>query len=418
MALKRVLTYLLPLALIGALFLAGCGPSGGGSTSPNIDYSGTITIWHSWEGTYLAAKQAIFDAYMKMHPKVKIELVRQDNLIDKTITAVNAGSGPDIIAWVDDSLGKLAQSRIVVPLDQYISADYVNKTYNKAAAEAVQYNGHVYGVPESVEAITIMYNKALVSADQLPKTTDDMLAFEQKYAQDHPGGYGIVWNTEDAYFNAPWFYGFGGFFINNQDKVGLNTPGGVAAAKYIASFKPYLPVQQSYDVASTLFSEGKAAAIINGPWSYADYADPTKANIDVGFATLPIVSSNNAPARPFVGVKSLWVTKLSKNPGLAADLLKFYTNKENQIAMAKANGEIPGNLEADNDAAVQALPSVGGYAVQAKLGIALPNRPSMSGVWKPVADALTAIWTGAQTPEKAMADAQQAAEQNIANLNE
>jgi len=211
MALKRVLTYLLPLALIGALFLAGCGPSGGGSTSPNIDYSGTITIWHSWEGTYLAAKQAIFDAYMKMHPKVKIELVRQDNLIDKTITAVNAGSGPDIIAWVDDSLGKLAQSRIVVPLDQYISADYVNKTYNKAAAEAVQYNGHVYGVPESVEAITIMYNKALVSADQLPKTTGDMLAFEQKYAQDHPGGYGIVWNTEDAYFNAPWFYGFGDF---------------------------------------------------------------------------------------------------------------------------------------------------------------------------------------------------------------
>src|ERR1051326_4179815 len=364
MSLKRVLTYLLPLALISALFLTGCGSSGGGNPSANIDFSGTITIWHNWQGSYLAAKQAIFDAYTAKHPKVKIELVHQDNVVDKTVTAVNAGSGPDIIAWVDDSLGKLAQSRIVVPLDDYISPDYVNKTYNKAAAEGVLYDGHVYGVPESVEAITIMYNKALISADQLPKTTDDMLTFEQTYAQAHPDNYGIVWNTEDAYFNAPWFYGFGGFFINDQDKVGLNTPGGIAAAKYIESFKPFLPVQQSYDVASALFSEGKAAAIINGPWSYSDYA--TKSNIDVGFATLPVVTSKNAPAKPFVGVKSLWVTKLSKNPALDADLLKFYTNKDNQIAMAKANGEIPGNLEADSDAAVSALPSVGGYAAQAK----------------------------------------------------
>ncbi len=129
-----------------------------------------------------------------------------------------------------------------------------------------------------------------------------------------------------------------------------------------------------------------------------------------------MVAATSKPAQPFVGVKSLWVTKLSKNPALDADLLTFYTNKVNQIAMAQANGEIPGNLAADGDPAVQALPSVGGYASQAKLGTALPNRPSMSGVWKPVADALTAIWTGAQTPEAAMAAAQQAAEQNIANL--
>ena len=277
MSFKRFLTYLLPLALISAFLLAACGSSGPSNSGPSINYSGTITIWHNWQGSYLAAKQAIFDAYTKMHPNVTIQLVHQDNVVDKTVTAVNAGSGPDIVAWVDDSLGKLAASKIVIPLDSYISPSFVNSTYNKAAAEGVQYNGHVYGVPESVEAITIMYNKTLVTADQLPKTTDAMLTFEQTYEQAHPGNYGIVWNTEDAYFNAPWFYGFGAFYINGQDKPGLNTPAGIAAASYIASYKPYLPVQQSYDVASSLFSEGKAAAIINGPWSYSDYA--TKANM-------------------------------------------------------------------------------------------------------------------------------------------
>jgi arabinogalactan oligomer/maltooligosaccharide transport system substrate-binding protein len=421
MSLKHVFKFLLPLTLLSVLvLLAACGsntPASTGTATPAINYSGTITIWHNWQGSYLQEKQAIFDAYHKLHPNVTINLVNQENLIDKSITAVNANSGPDIIAWVDDSLGKLAKANIVVPLDNYISQSFVESTYNKAAAQGVEFNGHVWGVPESVEAVTIMYNKALVTADQLPKTTDDLLNFEKTYSTAHPGSYGVVWNTEDAYFNADWFYGFGAYYVHEDGKVGLNTPEGIAAANYINSFKPYLPSQISYDVASSLFSEGKAAAIINGPWAYADYVDPKKANIDVGFATLPIVTANaNTPAKPFVGVKSLWVTKLSKNVPLDADLLKFYTNKENQIAQAKANGEIPSNLAADQDSAVQALPAVGGFAAQATLGVALPNTPYMSALWKPVADALTAIWTGAQTPEQAMAAAQTAAEQNIAQL--
>jgi arabinogalactan oligomer/maltooligosaccharide transport system substrate-binding protein len=412
---KRVLKFFLPLTLLSVLFLAACGTTTPANTGPNIDFSGSITIWHGWQGSYLAAKQAIFDAYTKMHPNVTINLVHQDNVVDKSIAAINAGSGPDVIAWVDDSLGKLAKSNIVVPLDTYISKSYVDSTYNKAAAQGVEFNGHVWGVPESVEAVTIMYNKALVSADQLPKTTDDLLNFEKTYSTAHPGSYGVVWNTEDPYFNADWFYGFGAFYVHEDGKVGLNNPQGIAAANYIAQFKPYLPSQISYDVASSLFSEGKAAAIINGPWSYQDYK--TKAGIDIGFVTLPKVTANsNTPAKPFVGVKSLWVTKLSKNPELDADPFKFYTNKSNQIAQAQANGEIPGNLAADQDAAVQALPAVGGYATQANLGVALPNTPYMSALWKPVGDALTAIWTGAQTPEAGMAAAQTAAEQGITQL--
>jgi arabinogalactan oligomer/maltooligosaccharide transport system substrate-binding protein len=411
---KRAITYLLPLALACTLFLAACGSGGSTNSGPNINFSGTITIWHGWQGSYLAAKQAIFDAYHKLHPNVTITLVHQDNVVDKSVAAINAGSGPDIIAWADDSLGKLAQSQIVVPLDQYISKSYVESTYNKAAAEGVEFNNHIWGVPEAVEAVTIMYNKALVTPDQLPKTTDDMLNFEKTYEQAHPGNYGVVWPTEDAYYNAGWFYGFGGFYVQGDGKVGLNTPGGIAAASYIASFKPYLPTQIDGNVASALFKEGKAAAIIDGPWAYADYA--SAAGISVGFTTLPTVTANSKPASPFVGVKSLWVTKLSKNPALDADLMKFYTNKSNQIAMAEANGEIPANLAADGDSAVQALPAVGNFATQAKVGVALPNTPAMSGVWKPVADALTAIWNGSQTPQAAMAAAQQAAEQNIANL--
>jgi arabinogalactan oligomer/maltooligosaccharide transport system substrate-binding protein len=404
------------LALIAVLLLSACGGSTGpGTTSASaVDYSGTITIWHGWQGAYLQAKQTIFNQYMQMHPKVKIVLVHQDQIASKAATAVKAGNGPDIIAYTDDNLGELALGKVVAPMDQYINSDYLNQTYSPAAAAALSFNGHVYGVPEAVEAITLMYNKALVSASDLPKTSDEMLAFEKSYATAHPGHYGVVWNTEDPYTEAPWFYGFGAQYVTPDGKAHLDSPQALAAMQYIASFRPYLPKQQSYDVDSALFTEGKAAVIINGPWSYSDYA--TGGKINVGFATLPTITANNSPARPFVGVKSLWMARTAKNPALVADLMKFYTNKTNQVAMSQADGEIPANAAAANDPAVQAQAAVAGYAAQAKVGVALPNTPYMSALWTPVQDALTAVWNGSQTPEKALSDAQAAATKGIAQI--
>lgn len=412
---KRSYSVLFLVSMMLMLFLSACGGSGGGSTSSNSPQ--TVTIWDGWASNYVAPKQAIFDAYHQLHPNVTIKLVNNtQNLIQKSLTAIKANNGPDIVAWVDDSLGEMVDSHSVVPMDQYISQSYVNSTYTQAAAQAVQFNGHVWGVPETVEAVTIMYNKKLVSASQLPKTTDDMLNFAKSYQQAHPGQYGIVWPTQDAYYNAAWFYGFGGYYVKPDGTVGLNTPQATAAGNFISSFRSYLPKQIDGTTASALFGEGKAAAIIDGPWAYSQYA--TKNNIDVGFATLPTVASNNnTPGMPFVGVKSLWVTKNSKNPALDADILKFYTNYQNQIGMIKQTGEIPANNQALQDPSVKSDAAVSGFATQVQYGTPLPNTPYMSALWTPVANALIAIWTGTQTPAAALASAQAAATKGVQGIS-
>jgi ABC-type glycerol-3-phosphate transport system substrate-binding protein len=83
-----------------AMVIAACG--GTENTSTTLKRSGTITIWHNWEGGYLDAKKAIFDAYSKQYPDVTITLVHKTDLEKNVTTAVPAGQGPDIIAWVDD----------------------------------------------------------------------------------------------------------------------------------------------------------------------------------------------------------------------------------------------------------------------------------------------------------------------------
>ena len=44
-----------------------------------------------------------------------------------------------------------------------------------------------------------------------------------------------------------------------------------------------MPRECDYQLMDTLFKEGKAAMIVNGPWSWSDYR---KAGIDLGIAPL------------------------------------------------------------------------------------------------------------------------------------
>nr|BBH87664.1 ABC transporter substrate-binding protein [Thermosporothrix sp. COM3] len=399
--------------LLSLCVIAACGGSNSGGASSDPNAPKTIVLWHNWQGAYLDAKKAIFDEYHKQHPNVTIKLVQQADLVNKATTAVKQKNGPDMIAWADDALGQLAASRVVIPMDQYISADFLKSTYSAPAAQAVTYNGKVYGVPETVEAVTMMYNKKLLKENDVPKTTDELLNFAKEYQAKHPGQFGVVWNTTDAYFDAPWFYGFGGYYVKEDGTVGLTSEGSLKATEYLASFRQYMPKQISYDVASSLFTEGKSAIIINGPWSYSDYK---KVGIDVGFAKLPTIGATNTPAKPFVGVKSLWVTSNAKDPALCADIMKFYTNTENQVKMSKQSSEIPANSAAAQDTSVKENPAINGYVAQIENGIPLPNTPYMSALWKPVQDAMTAVWSGKQSPADAMKAAQKAAESGVQNI--
>ena len=400
------------LALI-AMVATACGSGSGNTPTQTLNRSGTITIWHGYEGTYLDAKKAIYDSYTKQYPNVTINLVHKPNLTDAVTAAAGAGQGPDVVAWVDDQIGKWVKLEAIKPMDAYVSRDYMSSQFTPAAVDAATFEGKTYGMPESVEAITIIYNKKLVNSSQIPKTTDGLVTFAKSYSQTNPGSYGVVWNPKDAYFQAPWIYGSGGFYVKADGSVGLNSSGTKAGFNYVASFKGAMPAGVDYGIADTLFKEGKAAMIINGPWSVADYV---KAGVDYGYATLPTVQASGKAASPFVGVKTLMLGAYSANPALAVDVMKFFSNQANQTNMVLTTREIPANKLALADPKVQAIPDIAGFGAQVKNGVPLPNTPFMSALWDPVAKALEAVWTGKQSVDDALRDAQTAAEKNVAQL--
>ncbi|HIC88255.1 MAG TPA: extracellular solute-binding protein, partial [Anaerolineae bacterium] len=136
----------------------------------------TISIWHSWHGEYYNNIEKIFRQYEQINSNVKIKLVNVPELNDKVGTAVSAGKGPDIVAWVHDTIGRNAEIGIIAPLNDYLPVNYLEDNYVLSAVEAVTYRGQFWALPESLEVITFIYNKDLISEDELPRTIDDSAA--------------------------------------------------------------------------------------------------------------------------------------------------------------------------------------------------------------------------------------------------
>jgi maltose-binding protein MalE len=370
-----------------------------------------ITIWHGWQGEYLTAIQAAFAKYATDN-NVTIELLRVPDLNEKVAVAVPSGQGPDIIAWVNDQIGNNVLSGIIQPLDDYgVDQAYLGANFTEVAARAMTYDDMVYGIPESMEALTFIYNKKLVTETDLPKTTDDLLAMSESYNAP-PDKYFFVYNGKnDAYFSAPWWQGAGVTLVSPEGTTELGNEESVAAGELIAKFSNIMPKEMDYGVADTLFKEGKAAIIMNGPWSIADYQ---KAGIDVGLATIPTISSSGQPGKPFVGVKMLMLSAEAKNPQAAVDLMKYYGSTEVQTELAKVNKQVPANSAAQD--AMKSDPIIAGFIKQAANGEPMPNTEFISAMWDPIARTVESIWTGATPPAEAVKQGQELFDEKAQDL--
>jgi len=69
------------------------------------------------------------------------------------------GKGPDIWCWPHDRMGEWAQSGLIVPINP---SKKVHDAIEDTAWNAFKFQGKTWGYPISVEAIGLIYNKALV----------------------------------------------------------------------------------------------------------------------------------------------------------------------------------------------------------------------------------------------------------------
>ena len=364
----------------------------------------TIVIWHAYRGEEKDAIESVAQNFNKTHKDIQISLlaVPFDALADKVSASVPREKGPDLFIYAQDRLGGWIMAGIAEPIEYYLTEN-VKARFVPGSLNAFTYKGSIYGLPLSTKCVTLIYNKALVS--QPPKTTDELISLAKSLTDPEKKQYGLAYEIQNYYYHSIWMQGYGASVFDAQGNPTLNSPEAVKALQFAIDLQKNLkivPEEVTNVLVTTLFNEGKAAMVINGPW-FRGEIDP---KIKYGVALLPVISEVGKPAIPFLTVEGIIMSTKSKNKDAAFKVMDYLTNNATSLIFTTKGKMISANKSVYLNKKIASDPIIMGFMAQVKQSIPMPNAPEMTMVWSPATTAMNKAFLGALSPSDALTEAQ------------
>lgn len=404
--------------------LAGCGNKESEGTKEtdsnketkkqsNETESENIVIWHDGDEGIMAAIESSVNEELKTE-NVQVTFEKKSGLTDQLqLYGNDEANGPDMYFYAHDSLGMLAEMGILASITDVISesdeADMLPMTLKAGTYQDTQYMLPVY-----FETLLFMYNKDLWEGE-VPGTTDELLAYMKQHTDVDAGTYAVVNQHSTAYNVAAFINGFGGYIINDKAEAGLNAQETKDAIAYNQKFAA-LQADGDYNTVTTLFNDGKAAAIVGGPWLVTGIK---AAGIDLGIKSLSeFTLPNGEKLAPYSGIQGVGVMKYAaeKKKDAVAKVLKSMAGEQVGIDLAVSANCAPANQKSYEDEQVSANEMISAMKATAETAQPMPNIPQMSVMWGPAESLLAAVNKSGEDVNSAADKYQKEAESAIADM--
>ena len=360
-------------------------------------------------------KDAVSDFEKQFDVKVNLQEMPYAQQLEKLRLDGPAGIGPDVLVIPNDQLGGAVVQGLLTPLNLAAGA---TDQYTPASINAFKMDNALYGVPKAVETLVLIYNKDLI--DKPLNSLQEWYDYSrQQRAKDQ---YGLLAKFDQIYYSWGAIEPMGGYIFGKNDKggfnpqdVGLNKPGAVEAVTFLKKFyaDKVFPAgiigDNGLNAIDSLFTEKKAAAVINGPWAFQPYE---AAGINYGVAPLPNLPDGK-PMSSFLGVKGYVVSTWSKDKALAQKFIEFINQPQYVKTRYVATREIPPLTAMIDDPVIKNDEKASAVAVQAARASAMPGIPEMGEVWGPANAALELSLTGKQDPKAALDGAEKQVQMQI-----
>lgn len=361
------------------------------TASAGTSIVGPLTVWHNYGSGSPdeAALLAIIHNAETENPGLEVIVSNRStsgNYIEEYLAASAAGAGPDILLSDSGNLWNLTNSGAVLGLDHAILDDLVG--VRQYALDALTMDGILYGLPESVTAVALYYNRSLVPNP--PATTDDLLDLIKQ-------GINLAIPDGPPYFFYGFWSAFGGQLMDESGRCIADEGGFAPAVQYLLDLQDAgANIRTEYGEATTRFTEGDIALIINGPWTLHDYK--AALGSDLGVALLP--SGPAGPSRPLAGVNAFFVNSYSNDTENAVRLALYLTSRDSaQIFTDQAL-----HARVRNDVYVSD-PLVETFSLAGTLGLPFPPSDQIGNYWGPFTDLFDNIISGGMAPEEAVRQA-------------
>lgn len=398
---RKIISLLLSVTMLCGLLMTGCG---------NEDKQAgpvTITIWHDKEEDVAAV---LSEALSTLEPDIHVVLEKKEGLTDALKMVGNDPySAPDMYFFAHDKIGVYAEMGVLAPISDFLSEETLGN-YLDVTREAATYKGTLYQLPIYYETLLFMYNKAYMTENDVPKTSEELYAYMESHTDSER--YGFVEQHSTAYYSIPWIHGFGGELISETGESLLTSREVKDALAYHLKFLEYMPNESEYSTVNTLFLEGKADSIIGGPWLV-----PTarEAGIDLGFAPMPVVDETGLPLAPYTGVQGVHVLKVHAEEKKEAitKVLEVIADPSLGVQMANVSGCAPANSLSYEDESVKNDEMVSTMKMVSDTAVAMPNVPEMDIMFVVAGNLLVSVNMNGSDIDKACEENQSKAERLI-----
>ncbi len=396
MKFKKVLATLLATAMSLTL-LAGCGGNGGGESQAGgnggesqVGASGETTdvsllVWVPQNQIDSGIIQEQEEAFATAHPEWNITwqnaAVGEDNAKTEILKDVDAAA--DVFFFASDQLVELVDQGAIAQLGGD-TEKMVKDTIAESVVATATLNGNLYAIPFTHNTFFMYYDKTLLDENDI-KTLEGIMA------KDTPDGtYNFMFDAAGGWKLGAFYYAAGlNIFGANGDDVSAgvdwNSETGVAITNYLIDLVNNPKCAYALDV-NELISNHKLGAWWDGSWNYNSFHDVL--GDDLGMAVIPTFNPDGTDyqLKGFYSSKCIGVNSHSKNMAAAVAFAAFLGNEENQLLRYTKSAQIPANINAGADAAVQADP----------MAAVIVNESNNCSVMQPVSSAFSSrYWNAA-----------------------
>jgi trehalose/maltose transport system substrate-binding protein len=268
-----------------------------------------------------------------------------------------AAQTPDIDVYeIDVTWPGIAQSH-AVDLKKYFKEEEI-KAYFPRIVDNNTVDGQLIGMPIFTDAGLLYYRTDLLEKyryKEPPKTWEELAEMAKKIQDGErsagkPDFWGFVWQGgayEGLTCNAvEWIYSFGGGSVVERDKsVSINNPNAIKALEtaksWVGTISPPGVTTYKEEESRNVWQGGNAAFMRNWPYAYALGSDPKSAIAGKFGVTVLAKGGENGKNAACLGGWQLMVSKYSKNPEVAADLVRYLCSAEIQKRRALDVGMLP-----------------------------------------------------------------------------
>lgn len=412
-------------AALGMLVLTGCANNATPLVAPAAPEPYRVLLAGDPFAIAIQKSLPVLEAQLKR--PIVLELVSYDAMRQMTLlNARDQVSAYDVVSVDGVWLGEYATQRVLLPLRARVALsatlvqpeDFLPQAYQQSI-----YQGELYGLPIQSHPELLWYHRPPLQAAGLPPptTTDDLLAAAAVLTRPERNQYGLCWNGQRGQAlgqqMAHFYAAFGQPLLDAQGRPTLNTPQGVAAARYAQALLPYSPpdvLNMAWDRRPSRFAQGGCAMTYEWAARSDLVENPTSPVAgQVGYLPAP-----HAPGQAPVTPLGTWSLSIPANIGPRADaawvLLAYLTRADTAKLLATNGNGGMARLSLLQDSALArlypAFTTVAALAEQNQLADWM--RPTVPQ-WPALADILGTVYhdmlQGLVTPEQAAAEAQRQA---------